>query len=341
MSFVAGLEGGGTNTTVVAISCETGFITELSIAECANHWVTGHAAVVEVVLRLFSQLRALVGMTPDQPFLTIGFCMAGMEATSERDTFISGLLAADPHLAPSDAAMVVMNDSVGSAWTADPVNGATVVIAGTGSMGRVIAPGADLRCGGWGHMFGDEGSGYWIATQAVARVYQAMDGYAANAPDCSALLKLFREEFGFAPTDSAHGYDANDMFVPFCRNFTKSHIAKLARHIGDLARSGDEFSRQIMTDAGAAIANIVASLLEKRARANLGPDAPIVCVGSVWKSFDVLEGGFKASLAARGHAMPKLVKLVHCSAVGAALHVASEAGVSVAAPEGSLVAPLM
>jgi N-acetylglucosamine kinase-like BadF-type ATPase len=52
-----------------------------------------------------------------------------------------------------------------------------VIIAGTGSIvyGR-NGSGQAARAGGWGHMVGDEGSGYWIGREAVAAVMRAVDG---------------------------------------------------------------------------------------------------------------------------------------------------------------------
>ena len=49
-----------------------------------------------------------------------------------------------------------------------------VIIAGTGSIvyGR-NARGEAARAGGWGHMIGDEGSGYWIGREALAAVMRA------------------------------------------------------------------------------------------------------------------------------------------------------------------------
>lgn len=42
------------------------------------------------------------------------------------------------------------------------------VIAGTGSVAWGLSPnGEEARCGGWGYLLGDEGSGYWVAREAV------------------------------------------------------------------------------------------------------------------------------------------------------------------------------
>ncbi|WAP52627.1 hypothetical protein OL239_05225 [Arthrobacter sp. ATA002] len=42
------------------------------------------------------------------------------------------------------------------------------MIAGTGSVAWGLGPdGREARCGGWGHLLGDEGSGYWMAREGV------------------------------------------------------------------------------------------------------------------------------------------------------------------------------
>src|SRR5579872_3801360 len=70
-----------------------------------------------------------------------------------------------------------------------------VVIAGTGSIayGRNAA-GEAARAGGWGHMIGDEGSGYWIGREALAAVMRAGDG---RGPE-TALTAEILAHFGVA-----------------------------------------------------------------------------------------------------------------------------------------------
>ena len=61
------------------------------------------------------------------------------------------------------------------------------LVAGTGSIccGR-NAEGDTLRAGGWGHLIGDEGSGYAIGRDVIKAVSHLWDGY--GAPTCLAEL---------------------------------------------------------------------------------------------------------------------------------------------------------
>lgn len=56
---------------------------------------------------------------------------------------------------------IITSDTLGSLRTGLD-NGGIVLIAGTGSNALMVGrSGKTIRCGGWGHMMGDEGSGIY------------------------------------------------------------------------------------------------------------------------------------------------------------------------------------
>lgn len=56
------------------------------------------------------------------------------------------------------------------------------LIAGTGSVAWGTNPsGQEARCGGWGYLLGDEGSGYWVAREAVRHTLRNFN--LGNEPD--------------------------------------------------------------------------------------------------------------------------------------------------------------
>jgi N-acetylglucosamine kinase-like BadF-type ATPase len=64
-----------------------------------------------------------------------------------------------------------------------------VVIAGTGSVAWGLSPsGAEARAGGWGHLLGDEGSGYWVVREAIRRALAERDRGSPPGPLARALL---------------------------------------------------------------------------------------------------------------------------------------------------------
>ena len=66
------------------------------------------------------------------------------------------------------------------------------VVAGTGSIGYGERRGKSARAGGWGEVFGDEGSAYWIAVQGLNVFTRMSDGRLPKGP----LHAAFRASFG-------------------------------------------------------------------------------------------------------------------------------------------------
>src|SRR5438034_4387666 len=98
-----------------------------------------------------------------------------------------------------------------------------VTIAGTGSIafGR-NALGKTARVGGWGYIFGDEGSGFDIARQAVRAALRSEEGWGP----ATALRDLLLQATG--------AQDANDAMHRFYTDeFPRPRVAALAPLVND------------------------------------------------------------------------------------------------------------
>jgi len=237
--------------------------------------------------------------------------------------------AAEPSLARH---YYIDNDSPGSIFTGAGGAGGLVLIAGTGSMGQVMAPLASpggpartANCGGWGHGFGDEGSAYAIAVRAVRGVFHGDDGLAPAgcAPPASAAAKAaMLAHFGIA--------DKDGMLDVFYKDFDKARVAGLARAVAAAAAAGDAFCASVLAAAGTELGDMARTLARHLGGAGAAAVPRIVCVGSVWKSWPLLRESFVAAATApaAGGAPPplpafQLVRLTETSAVGAAWRAAA------------------
>lgn len=70
-----------------------------------------------------------------------------------------------------------------------------VVISGTGStVYGHDSEGNPVRAGGWGHVFDDEGSGYWISKEIITRALRHRDGLLPHDPIFDLLLEFYEVE---------------------------------------------------------------------------------------------------------------------------------------------------
>jgi N-acetylglucosamine kinase-like BadF-type ATPase len=158
------------------------------------------------------------------------------------------------------------------------------VVAGTGSIAYGEHRGAQWRGGGWSELFGDEGSGYWIAVKGLNAFSRMVDG---RLP-VGALVGEMRRAL-----DLAADFDAIDVVVNRWRG-DRGRIAALAEVVGLAAEAGDAVAVDVLREAGRELA-----LLVEVGRGALGFDpadrVPVSYSGGVFGSRHVLTS-FRESL---------------------------------------------
>jgi N-acetylglucosamine kinase-like BadF-type ATPase len=176
---VLGIDAGGTKT-VCLLADDHGTVVSEGRGPGANLHAAGELAVEKV---LHEVIEAAVG---DRGVAPAAVCLgiAGVDREDEAQT----VRAIMRRLGYRTRAVVV-NDALIALVSAAGDAPGVVIIAGTGSIvyGR-NALGESARAGGWGHMIGDEGSGYWIGREALAAVMRAADGRGPQTDLAPALL---------------------------------------------------------------------------------------------------------------------------------------------------------
>lgn len=119
-----------------------------------------------------------------------------------------------------------------------------VIIAGTGSIvyGR-NAQNVAARAGGWGHIIGDEGSGYWIGREALTAVVRAVDGRGRATELTAAVLA----HFGL---DDLSGLPR----IVYDRELPRMSVAALGPVVQRARDAGDEVAALILGRAAAELA---------------------------------------------------------------------------------------
>jgi N-acetylglucosamine kinase-like BadF-type ATPase len=182
---VIGIDAGGTKT-VGYLSDETGRVLTEARAGAANLHAAGEREVERVLREVVDQI--MPGRGPELLAVCVG--MAG----AERETDQAAVRAILKRIGIVGRTLVV-NDAFVALSAGVREGPGIVLISGTGSIvyGR-SARGLAARAGGFGRIFGDEASGYWLGRRALQAVARASDG---RGP-ATLLTPLVLAHFGVA-----------------------------------------------------------------------------------------------------------------------------------------------
>ena len=164
---VLGIDAGGTKT-VCLLADGKGTVLAESRGPGANLHSAGELTVEKVLHEVMDAAIGERDITPEAICLGI----AGVDRDEEART-----VGAIMRRIGRKSRLVVVNDALIALVAGARDAPGIVLIAGTGSIAYGRNAGAEAaRAGGWGHIIGDEGSGYWIGREALAAVMRAGDG---------------------------------------------------------------------------------------------------------------------------------------------------------------------
>jgi N-acetylglucosamine kinase-like BadF-type ATPase len=265
-----GVDGGGTKT-VFALLDSDGRLLSTALAPSCYYFGQSIDLVEEVI-------RSGVASVCDEAFLSpdrITYAFIALPGYGEVSSDIETLNAI-PARVLGHRRYGCDNDMVagwaGSLGAIDGVN----VIAGTGSMTYGEHHGRKLRVGGWGELFDDEGSAYWIAIRGLSAFAKMSDGRLPGGPLRERLASHLR---------LAADLDLVDVVVNRWRG-DRAKVAALARVVTAAAADGDEVCVEILHEAGRALADLVTTTI---ARLDYAPGdvVPVSWSGGVFASDEV------------------------------------------------------
>ncbi|KAJ8947386.1 hypothetical protein NQ318_017749 [Aromia moschata] len=125
-----------------------------------------------------------------------------------------------------------------------------------------------------------------IAHRAIKCCFDDLDGFEKPPFPIDRVWSLVKEHFKIKTQA--------DILDSFYKNFDKAYIASLCKKLVQLAREDDELSQSIFTEAGTYLARNISAVVVKAAPELTDRDGGIhiLCVGSVWLSWDLLRSGF-------------------------------------------------
>jgi N-acetylglucosamine kinase-like BadF-type ATPase len=236
-----GVDGGGSKTHFLLID-EGGRV-------LAAH-AEGPAYYLEIGLDALREMLAQgIGRTLQQAGIAsadLSFAFIGLPAYGE-DRAVLPLLDAAPSVALQPGRYRCGNDVVcgwaGALGGADGVN----IVAGTGSIAYGEYAGRGARAGGWGELFSDEGSAYWLAREGLRLFSRMSDGRAPRG----ALYECVRRHFALQE-------DLELCAAIYGKSVAqRSQFAQLSRVVAEAALAGDAAARALFLQAAHELADLV------------------------------------------------------------------------------------
>ncbi len=225
VALFAGIDGGGSKTLAVVVDAD-GRERGRGTAGSSNYAAVG-------VDRAIGEIRAsLVGATraagSDAPVAAAWIGLAGVDRPADQTALLPRLrqIAGRVHLT-NDADLVL---------TALPGAVGIAAIAGTGSimLGR-DTQGRTARVGGWGHVIGDEGSGYELGRLALQAASRAADGRGPATTLLDSIMQFWR--LG----------EPGDLISRVYHHENNTWIARLSSLVFAAARTVDPVARKLVS----------------------------------------------------------------------------------------------
>jgi N-acetylglucosamine kinase-like BadF-type ATPase len=277
MSYVIGLDGGGTKTQSVLGDLEGNALGRGAAGPCNIAAVSPEDAAEAAVTSIRG--ACLAAGIADVQIACIDACVAGASALPRREAFLLALQRAYPE------ALVRVEPDYAAALTGGTAGApGIVVIAGTGSVAYgEDASGRSARSGAYGYLIDDAGSGYGVGREAIAAALRAADG---TGPQTSLTARLLADLGLREPLDLISEVYGGAL--------DRVAIAALSQAVSREAAAGDEAARKILHRAGGALAVLAESVARR-----LFADEPFVIstAGSLWQSGPFLTDVFARSAA--------------------------------------------
>lgn len=274
VDLVIGLDIGGSKTR--GIVWRDGQVVVDATAGSANVQNVSVETARENLQQLFTELLPPLG---GQMPLTVFAGSGGIDTTDDADA----LAALISPFAPGAQITVVHDTRLLLAAGGAAVG--VAIISGTGSAAwGASESGAEARSGGWGYLLGDEGSGYWIAREAVRYSLQRMD------------QKLPVDELTAGLLAYCELASPGELIAHFHGDTTRRYWAAAATPVIAAARNGHENAQAIIETAGSDLARMAAQVAGQ-----LGVSGPFVLGSGLGSNVPEIQQAFTRNLADRGY----------------------------------------
>lgn len=257
MKYVVGIDGGGTKTEAI-LADASGNILGVGYSGPSNYLTVGKERFKENIVSAIHDAKRSAKVKFDKAN-AIGLGVAGtcrLLYKNEIENALKGL-----------AKKIIVQTDVYIAFVgALPEQYGVIVISGTGSIACGSNGNRIVYSSGWGHILGDEGSGYDIARSGLRAALSYYDGRASK----TILLEKFKERLGIKKVEE---------IVIKVRNMTVEEISMLADVVKEAYQQKDKTATSILESAGISLAQSACAVISKLNMQN--EKIPVTFIGGV------------------------------------------------------------
>ncbi|GIP31642.1 N-acetylglucosamine kinase [Paenibacillus sp. J2TS4] len=280
MHCVIGIDGGATKTEVLALRPDGTELCRLSgdSSNPSSQNPRQAAANLGALLECMLEQPALQG----REVLSVCMGLAGLITDRDRHYFDSYIRDFRSKRRMNFRFAIMSDIEIVLAGTLEQEHGIAVV-AGTGScvFGRT-PDGAVYRTGGWGHLIGDEGSGYRIGLATLQSLAQSHDGLLPH----TRLTWLLTEKCGISGIMELKDYI-------YDQAITKKDIAAFTEICVQASNEGDSVASDIIREAAGELVQTTLALIRKD---RWFAASPVVMSGSIFKHSSLFRQTFTSQL---------------------------------------------
>ena len=241
MTYFLGIDGGQSSTKAV-IGNDAGRILGAGKAGSCNH-VSDDIAEARFREAIGGAVASALHAAELPAATRFSAACCGLSGgPDDKDTLLRSLIKADQYVITNDALI-----ALAGALSGEP---GIIVIAGTGSIawGR-NASGKIARAGGWGYVFGDEGSAFDIVRQALRASLQHAEGWGTTTQ----LHDLLLQATGASTMNTL-------LHLFYTPEYPRKKIAELGPLVFTAAEQGDAVAQSIILQAAQSLALLASAV---------------------------------------------------------------------------------
>lgn len=280
MKYYLGIDGGGTNTHCY-LANEEGKIVGASKTGSSTYHAIGLKKSAEEISKAIN-LSLLDSKLNIKNIEIACLGLSGIDSKNDFNTInkmLNKMNIAKKIILKNDSYIALIGGTGGN-------DQGIVLISGTGAIGFGINyKKNEKRVGGWGHILGDEGSGYSIAISGLRAAMRSYDGRIEGTQ----LLYMFKEKLNLKNIEEL-------LDLIYVKKMSRNKIASLANVVFEAAKNNDKIANKIIVRAAKELSLIVKTIINELDFSEKKLD--ILLVGGVFKNnnkifFDTLKKNIK------------------------------------------------